>query len=88
MAIVVALGCARLSSSSLLLKPARRHPTCTSHGQTASGGASIDIALVALNCVSGTSASPGRTSAISAGVAPSGGAIGGKGVPSAKWEGP
>src|SRR5688572_29650084 len=44
--IVVALGRARLSRRSLLYQPARRQPTCTSHGQTASGEALMSMALV------------------------------------------
>src|ERR1700681_1829458 len=44
--MVVALGWPRLSSKSLLYQPARRQPTCTSQGQTASAGASIVMARV------------------------------------------
>jgi hypothetical protein len=47
-AVVVALGCARLSSRSLLYHPPRRQPTCTSHGHTASGGESMVMARVDL----------------------------------------
>src|ERR1700730_9486434 len=56
--IVVALGRPRLSSRSLLYQPARRQPTCTIQGQTASGGASMVIALVAWNWASARIVSP------------------------------
>ena len=60
----------RLSSRSLLYKPARRQPTCTSQGHTGVGGASMVIALVALNWASARRASPGRELPTSAEVAP------------------
>ena len=66
----VALGCARLSSRSLLYHPARRHPTCTSHGHTASGGAAMLMARVDWYWASSTRPSPGSRAATSAGVAP------------------
>src|ERR1700736_773508 len=68
--MVVALGRPRLSSRSLLYHPARRQPTCTSQGHTASARASIVIALVDLYWERGRSVSPGRDMSTSAGVAP------------------
>jgi len=57
--MTVALGCARLSSRSLLYHPARRQPTWTSHGHTASGAAAMLTARVDSYWAFSTRPSPG-----------------------------